>query len=194
MITAKEYVGPDGNSIAIGPDLATVFDYSADLCAKRSMSRSYTSILLCLRVAPDELSTRFHAFVTPPTLEKIALRGQFSLVDVLQLPYCRQEDLAQKFSTWGANLIPIIANANAIANQVSSQNVIEVRHIMAAYIYDSSKKNQETLKTWGLDPQLWAEWFQKQMSDVCPHEAENWRLLHKNCGHPDTLSQSAEHF
>lgn len=183
MIAAKEYSSPYGGSIAIGLDLATVFDYSAALCAKRPVSRSYTSILLCLRIAPNELSQSFHAFISPATLEKIALHGRFSLPDVLQLPYFWQEGLGQKFPAWGANLTPLVADAKAIAGQVSTQAVIDVRHMMAAYIYDPSKKNQELLQAWDLAPQPWAEWFLQQMAELWPNELDNWRSLHKSRGH-----------
>lgn len=179
------YPGPDSAPILISNNLALIFDYSVKLCEGRNSGVSYSSVLLCFTIAPDDLSLRFSRFAEHAYLRAIANFGKFDLTQLPLIP--KSSSLSDGKSLehrnlWGAKFSSLLITARQFAERISPDKVVGVRHLMAAYIYDQDVRRQQLLRDWNLDSVNWALWFLQQMEALRPGEIEEWQKIDTEFG------------
>jgi hypothetical protein len=174
------------SGLRVSDNLARIFDYSTELCAItpdiHDVSLSYSSVLLCFTVAPDDLCVRFREFAKNVDLGAIARYAKFDLADVAAVAKKLGQPAGQRSregeNLWGENFSLVFEDAVNIA-KLSGLREVGVRHLMAAYVYDTDPARRKNLLSWKLDQEEWATWFLQQMQALRPGEFTEWLELDK---------------
>lgn len=151
---------------------------------KQGLQASFTTLLTAFLVADDPLSRWFQAYATQVGVDRDAI-FTYKSIPRDYLRRVREAEAPEKeLMAWSDVTVSagnILQTADDLRNASDVGAPLDVRHVMAAYIYQPGTSHERQLAEWGLDREAWSVAFLQQLSRHHPvqqQELEAWQEVH----------------
>lgn len=153
--------------------------------AEQKEKYNFQSILIAFMLCDDYTSQWFQKYIESGTQFQNMISFFLSGKPIEKLREIPPDDKLADPSGWTQTAkMGIMGRAIELKSSTakSSQNPLDVRHIMGAYIYykdiEPSDDHKSTLKKWGFDLYDWSNEFLKHIKSHFEMELDRWKDIH----------------
>lgn len=151
---------------------------------------SFSSMILSFLAGDDPLSQWFKTYVKAAKIDVQKILEEHNVnwqilddIAARQLPSEIQK-ASYRMTTSAARFLNTASQFRASLNQGDEEKPLDVRHLMAVYIYAPGGHERDIVR-WGFDRKDWSISFLSQMRSMYPEELDFWKSLHQKVLHSE---------
>jgi len=151
---------------------------------KKQFAYDFTDLLLACVVADDDVSQWFHDYAKKAGVKVDQMAKKQGVPDDIE----RLRQLSDPVSAVGREPAWVSPSAKEILGDAEellqktaghSNTLLDVRHVMGAFIYRPRSEHDAEVEEWGFDIQDWSNAFLSYLGRHHPEEIEEWRTVHR---------------
>jgi hypothetical protein len=187
MASGSNLIVIDGSTVELSSDLSQLMDQAlqlgtpeVDTNTGETFDYSFAGILRAFLVARDPVSRWFREYAEPRIdVRRLAESSKVDLQEAVRS--VGRKARVKGMGNFTASARKLFKEAETIARDVSESRIIDVHHLMAAYIY-GKHGHRSQLEGWGFKLGEWADTFLSFLvseNSGYPNEATRWQKYHE---------------